>query len=143
MSFTLTDDPHLYGLEMSLNNILMIGLFRSNKRMVIFSKTKFIHSKHVKGPYIYDVHMEGVWPHGRILKFVTCMQILLFLNERPIVHFFRWRGGHRTWGVTKLVIFCGRHKFVTPKWFKITTNSIIRGSSFFNIKPQARYILTA
>ena len=40
MSFTLIEDPQFYGLEMSLNNILMIGLFRSNYRMVIFSKTE-------------------------------------------------------------------------------------------------------
>ena len=61
-----------------------------------------------------------------------------FKNKRSIFHFCRWRVGHRTWGVTKFVIFCGRHKCITPKWFKITTNSIIRGSSFFfNIKPQA------
>ena len=32
---------------------------------------------------------------------------------------------------------------MTPKWFKIRTYSIIRDSSlFFNIKSQARYILT-
>ena len=44
----------------------------------------------------------------------------------------------------KIGYFCGCHKCMTPKWFKITTNSIIRGSSsFFNIKPQARCILTA
>ena len=41
MPSTLTgDSPHLYGLEMSLSNILMIGLFHSNNRMVIFSKTE-------------------------------------------------------------------------------------------------------
>ena len=34
-------------------------------------------------------------------------------------------------------MFCGSHKFMTLKYFKITNNSIIRGSSFFfNIKPQ-------
>ena len=33
---------------------------------------------------------------------------------------------------------------MTSKWFKITTNSIIRGSSFFfSIKPQSRYILSS
>ena len=42
------------------------------------------------------------------------------------------------WEFTKLAIFCGRHKCMTQ------TNSIIRSSSFFfNIKPQARYNLTA
>lgn len=35
------------------------------------------------------------------------------------------------WGVTKLVIFCGPQKYMNPKWFKITTNAIIGGSSFF------------
>ena len=39
-------------------------------------------------------------------------------------------------GVTKLVIFCGRYKYMTFKWLTITTNSIIRGSSFlFSINP--------
>ena len=27
-------------------------------------------------------------------------------------------------GVTQLVIFCERHKCLTPKWFKITTSSV-------------------
>ena len=35
-------------------------------------------------------------------------------------------GGH------KIGHFCGRHKCMTPKWFKITNNSIIRGSSPLN-----------
>ena len=38
MPFTLTDDPHFYGLKMSLSNIWMIGLFCSNNKMVIFFK---------------------------------------------------------------------------------------------------------
>ena len=50
MLFTLTDDPQFYDLEMSLSNILMIGLFRSSSRMVMFSKRekKSYHSKHVR-----------------------------------------------------------------------------------------------
>ena len=83
---------------------------------------------------------------GGVLKCVTCLQILLFLNKSPIIHFCRWRGwntGHGGLRDHKISHFCGRHKCMTPKRFKITTNSIIRGSSFlFNIKPQARYILT-
>ena len=34
-------------------------------------------------------------------------------------------------GVTNLLIFCGGHKYMTPKWFKITTNSVITGGSSF------------
>ena len=49
MPFTWTEDPHLYGLEMALSNILMIWLFRSQQTC--------------KGIYIYDVHMEGRWLH--------------------------------------------------------------------------------
>ena len=51
-------------------------------------------------------------------------------------------GGAEDMGVTKLVIFCGLHKCMTPELIKITINPIIRGSSFFffNIKPPARYI---
>ena len=51
----LTDDPQIYGLEMSLNKILMIGWFHSNNRMIIvFSKTdkKFMPQQTCKGPHI-------------------------------------------------------------------------------------------
>ena len=41
-----------------------------------------------KGPYI-DVHMEG---GGGVLKFVVCLKILLFLNNRSIVYFADGRG---------------------------------------------------
>ena len=63
MPFTLTDDPQFYGLEMSLRNTLIIGLFHSNNRMVNFSKTekKFTSQKTCEGMYIYDVHMGGGW----------------------------------------------------------------------------------
>ena len=49
MPFTLTDNLQFYGLEMSLSNILMVGLFRSNYRMVIFSETekKSYQTKHI------------------------------------------------------------------------------------------------
>ena len=43
MPFNLTDDPQLDGLEMSLSNILMIGLFFSNNRMIFFSETEKKH----------------------------------------------------------------------------------------------------
>ena len=46
-------------------------------------------SKHPVGSYIYDVHTEG---GGGVLKFATCLRILLFLNNRYIVHFCGWWG---------------------------------------------------
>ena len=49
---------------------------------------------------------------GAVFKFVTCMWILLFLNNRSIVLFVN--GGGR--GVTKLAIFCGRDKYMTPNF---------------------------
>ena len=60
MPFTLTEDPQFYDLAMSLINILMIGLFCSNDRMVIFPKRekKSYEQQTRKGKYIYDVHME-------------------------------------------------------------------------------------
>ena len=134
MPFSLTDDPQFHGLEMSLSNVLMIGLFPSNNRVAIFSKTEkknSYHSNHVR-------NHTSTW--RMVLKFVTCLQILLFLNKTSIVNFWEWSGvgGH------KIGHFCGCHKCMTPEWFKITTKLIIRGSSFFlNIKPQVRYILTA
>ena len=62
------------------------------------------------GPYIYDVYTEG-WG-GEVLKFVKCLRILLFLNNRSIVHFCGWwsKGA----GVKNLVTFCGHHKWMTP-----------------------------
>ena len=45
--------------------------------------------KYEKGPYIYDVHLG--WEMN-VLKFATCLRILLFLNNKPIFH-FRGRGG--------------------------------------------------
>ena len=109
MPFTLTDDPQFYGSEMSLSNILMIGLFRSNSQQDgNFSKTgkKFISQQTRKESYICDVNMKG--------------------------------GGAQDVRGPKIGYFCGCHKCMTPKWFKITTNSIIRGSSSkLNHKPDA------
>ena len=77
--------------------------------------------------------MEWEWRESLIIFHISADLLTC------IVHFCK--GGGWGWG-TKLVIFCGRHKCMTPKWFKITTNAIIRGSSFFfNIKAQVRYIL--
>ena len=131
---------------MSLSNVLVIGLFGSNSRMVIFFKTekKFISQQTRKGPYIYDVHMEGECPHqGGSLK-ICHMSVYSFFFLKQKIYCVHFSLQMKVVGVTKLVIFCCHHKFITPKWFKITTNSTNRGSNFFcNIKPQARYILTA
>ena len=61
MPFTLTDNPQFYSLEVSLSNILMISLFRSNNRIIFISETgkKLMSQQTRKGPEIYDVHMEG------------------------------------------------------------------------------------
>ena len=126
MPFTLTDNPQFYGLKVSLSNIFMRALFCSNM-MEIFSKTE------KKGTYTDDVHMEGEW--RGVLRFATCLQIL-FLNKPKMYCSFLWMKG-----VTELIIFCGFHKYMNPKWFKITTNSIIRGSSFlFIIKPDTFWL---
>ena len=94
---------------MSLSKILMIGLFRSNCRMVILSKTEKKKKKSYqkrKGPYIYDVHMER---DEGVLKCFTCLQILFLINKSSVFHFCGWKG------VTKLVIFCGRYKCMPSK----------------------------
>ena len=59
MPFTLSGNPQFYGLEMSLSNILMIGSFHSNSRIVVFSKTgkKFISQQTCKEPHIYGGHV--------------------------------------------------------------------------------------
>ena len=52
---------------------------------------------------------KGKKGSGGFLKFVTCLRILLFLNNISIVHFC----GCWWWGFKKLVIFCGSHKWTT------------------------------
>ena len=44
---------------------------------------------------------------GEVLQSVTCLQILLFLNNRCTAHFCWWRVGG--WGVV-----CGRHNCMIP-----------------------------
>ena len=125
VQFTLIHDPQFYGLEVYLSNILMIGLCCSNNRMVIFSKMekKFISQPTRKGPYIYVVLIEVGWDGLKI-----CQVFADFFQQKIFSFYFcRWRG----LGVTQLVIFCGRHKCMTPKWFKVTTNLVIRCSNFF------------
>ena len=95
--------------------------------MVIFSKTeeKSYQSKHEKHHIFMTSTSKG---EGGILKFVTNLQILLFFLNISIVHFFvDGAGGERH----KIGHFCGRHKCMTSRWLKITTNWIIRSSSFF------------
>ena len=62
----------------------------------------------VKRPYIYDVHTEGGWS----LEICQVLVDSIVLNNTSIVHFCRWWGweGAR---VRKLVIFSGRHQWVT------------------------------
>ena len=68
---------------MSLSNVFMIELFRSNNRVVVFFKTEkkyiCISQQTRQGPYIYDVHMEGGCQHGvgaRELHKITTIQLL-------------------------------------------------------------------
>ena len=42
MLFTSTDDSEWYSVEVSLSSILIFGLFCSNSRVIIFSKTEKI-----------------------------------------------------------------------------------------------------
>ena len=60
-----------------------------------------------------------------VLKLITFLRILLFLNNRSIVYFCRRGGGGGGGGPgAKLVISCGRGKCMSPniglkwKWFK-------------------------
>ena len=75
MSFTLTDDPQFYGLETLLNSIWMTGLFRSNNRMVIFSKTEksSYYSKLVRDHTFRTSIWKEKEDERRVLKFVTCL----------------------------------------------------------------------
>ena len=99
------------------------------------SGQQFIRSKHVRDQKF-------------VLKFVTYLQIVFVFKQNIYSSCLQMETGSGAkdvgGGVKKFVIFCGCHKCMTLKWFKITANSIAAGSSFFfNIKSQARYILTA
>ena len=94
MSFTLTEDPQFYGLEMSLSNILIISLFRSNN---ILKQKKTRTVKHVRDhTFMMPAWKGGGGVVGGFLRFVTCFQIY---------RSFLWIMG--VGRVTKLVIFCG------------------------------------
>ena len=82
--------------------------------------------------------MTFTWKRGGfILKFVTCLQIIFLKSKWSIVHFCGWRGW---WvGVTILVIFGGRHKYISPKWFKITTNSIKEAIASYSASSQIHF----
>lgn len=79
--------------------------FLKNIRKVTLDSSKAEHfhrilcSVALKGfsriePYIYDVQMVGV----AVLKFITCLRILLLLNNRSLVHFCGRRGlGSQNW----------------------------------------------
>ena len=130
MSFTLTYNPQLYGLEMSLSNFLMIGWFLITNIHLI---TNICPNK-----------QTSTWKgNGQIrgnLKICHMSADSFVFRQKIYCSFLQIEGvGYRTWGpgITKLIIFCGRHKFMTPKWFKITTNSTIRGSSFFLLQHKA------
>ena len=88
--FILTDYPQFYDLEVTLNTILMIGLSRSNNKMVIFSKAEKNHiTANTNGTMLlWRRHRSGVgW---RVLKFAKCLQIFFVFkqkNKRSIVHF--------------------------------------------------------
>ena len=57
-------------------------LTQSKLSMFIQRVSEFFYTKR---PYICDFNMERGW--RRLEKFVTCLWILLFSKNRPIVHF--------------------------------------------------------
>ena len=91
MPFTLPDNPQFYGVGVFLPNILIIGLFVSNSRMVILFRTKknSHHSKHSMDHLFMTMARGGL---------VTCFQILLFLSKISTVHFYGWK----EWGAHKI-----------------------------------------
>ena len=99
-------------VEVSLGNILMISLFRSNNRMVIFSKIEKnrYQNKRVK----VHTFMTCTWKeNGDTLTFICHMVEGIFIFKQKIYCSFlqieRGSEGH------KLVLFCGRYKCMTPK----------------------------
>ena len=104
-----------------------------------FLKQKKIMSQQTrKRPYIYDIHTEEGCPRGGILKICHMSTNSFVFKQKIYCSFLQMKG---VGGITKLVIFVFViHKSMTSKWFKSTTNTIARGTSFFfNIKSQVTY----
>ena len=82
---------------------LWILLFLNNRFVVHFcmcqqfsfictSVLKYIKKKKVFFVFREHTFMMYTWQEvGGVLKFVTCLWVLLLLNNRSIVHFCRWR----------------------------------------------------
>ena len=75
-------------LNANLNFFVQCLQNSQNSYQTLFFR-KFIKEADLK-PYFYDVQMEGGLD---ILKFFTFLQILLFLNNKSIVHFSIGGGG--------------------------------------------------
>ena len=117
----LSDDKESLKAEVATGGVLCKKLVLKNfanftgkhqcKICEIFKNTYFEEhlgttaSLKVKEPYMTSTRK---WER-EVSKFVACLWILLFLNNRSIVDFCEWWGGSQ-----KMVIFCGRHKWMTP-----------------------------
>ena len=70
----------------------------------------FARCHHTCEPYVNDFQSEMA---GGGLKFATCLQILLLLNNRSIVHFYGcWVGAVGRKEGKKVGHFCGQHKWM-------------------------------
>ena len=86
-------------------------MFPAGKRaqrlsLVKHSKKKISRHHHHHHHYHHHIYASIRNGDGRIFNFVTLKQFLLGLS------FIFADGGE--WSVTKLVIFCGRYKFMIP-----------------------------
>ena len=63
-------------------------------------------------PCIYDTHTVERVERRRVLKFITCLQTLLFLSNIFIVHFADGGGGGG--GAKMLAVFCRNFKWMIP-----------------------------
>ena len=66
--------------------------------------------------------MTSTQKGSEFLKFVSCLRILLFLNNISIVLFCKLGVGA---GVKKLVIFCGRHNCMIPNVKKVMLLALV------------------
>ena len=88
---------------MFLSNVLMIGLFCSNNRMVISSE-KFLSQQTCKGPCIYVAHMERGCPHREGLKIghMSVCRFFCFYTKDLLFIFADERGGVQDVGDHKI-----------------------------------------
>ena len=108
-TFIITSVGHLLAKDLFFGTLLgggfIIVVAHINSRNLI---------EDIRSMHLWRPHRKGV---GEVLKFVACLQILLFQN-RDLLFIFADSGNEES--AQKINHFCGCHKWLTPLfvWYK-------------------------